>query len=77
VYTAEDAKKIEVPTLVLTGTEGPYFQQCIDAELFRLCGAQRKLEIKIQGAGHLMQEDNPEGVLKAVLDFTKDVVTTS
>jgi pimeloyl-ACP methyl ester carboxylesterase len=74
VYTLDDAKRISVPTLVLTGADGPYFQQCIDAELMRVCGAERKLEVKIQGAGHMMHEDNPEGVFKAVLSFTKDDV---
>jgi pimeloyl-ACP methyl ester carboxylesterase len=77
VYTVEDAKKIEVPTLVLTGTDGPYFQQCIDAELVRVCGAHKKWEAKIKGAGHMMHEDNPDAVFNAVLEFASDVDASS
>jgi len=77
VYTAGDAKKIELPTLVLTGTDGPYFQQCICAEFIKLCGAQKKRETKIQGAGHLIHEDEPERVFKAILEFLKDDIATS
>jgi non-heme chloroperoxidase len=77
VYTTEDAKKIELPTLVLTGSEGPYFQQCIDAELIRVCGAQKKFEAKIQDAGHLMHEDNPEAVYKAIMKFMKDIAVAA
>jgi pimeloyl-ACP methyl ester carboxylesterase len=73
-YTAEDASKIRTPTLVLTGAEGPYHQQCIDAELIRWCGATKKAEAIIRGAGHLMHEDNPEGVLKAILKFMAEDV---
>jgi pimeloyl-ACP methyl ester carboxylesterase len=72
VYTAEDAKKIITPTLVVTGANGLYFQQCIDVELIKICGAEKKREVKIEGAGHLTHEDNPEGVFKAVLAFMKD-----
>jgi non-heme chloroperoxidase len=68
-YTLEDAKNITVPTLVLTGADGPYFQQCIDAEFVRVCGARRKMEAKIPDAGHLMQEDNPEAVYEAIVKF--------
>lgn len=68
-YTSEDAKTITVPTLVLTGADGPYFQQCIDAEFVRICGASRKMEAKIPDAGHLMQEDNPEAVYEAIVRF--------
>lgn len=68
-YTPEDANKITVPTLLLTGADGPYFQQCICAEMLRLCGAKRKTETKIPNAGHLMHEDNPEAVYEAIVNF--------
>ncbi|KAK5047175.1 hypothetical protein LTR84_007118 [Exophiala bonariae] len=68
-YTPEDAKKIAIPTLLLTGADGPYFQQCICAEMLRLCGAKKKTEVKIQDAGHLMHEDNPQGVYEAIIEF--------
>jgi pimeloyl-ACP methyl ester carboxylesterase len=72
-YTAEDARKIRIPTLLLTGAEGPYHQQCIDAELIKCCGAKKKAEAIIAGAGHLMHEDNPEGVLKVILEFMREL----
>ncbi|KEF53575.1 uncharacterized protein A1O9_10550 [Exophiala aquamarina CBS 119918] len=68
-YTLEDAKSITIPTLVLTGADGPYFQQCIDAELIRICGAGKKMEARIPDAGHLMHEDNAEGVYEAIVRF--------
>lgn len=68
-YTVKDAKSITIPTLVLTGADGPYFQQCIDAELIRICGARKKMEARIPDAGHLMHEDNPEGVYEATVRF--------
>jgi pimeloyl-ACP methyl ester carboxylesterase len=76
VYTVEDAKKIEIPTLVLTGSDGPYFQHCIDSELIKVCGAKKKREIVIKGAGHLCHEDEPERVYKAVLEFMKDGIAS-
>jgi pimeloyl-ACP methyl ester carboxylesterase len=72
VYTTEDAKNIELPTLVLTSADTPYFQKCIDAKLVKICGAAKKREVYIEDAGHLMHEDNPDAVFKAVLAFTKD-----
>jgi len=68
-YTSEDAKSIAIPTLVLTGSDGQYFQQCIDAEFVRICGAKKKMEAKIPDAGHLMHEDNPEAVYEATVRF--------
>ncbi|OQV09862.1 hypothetical protein CLAIMM_13942 [Cladophialophora immunda] len=68
-FRVQDARKIQVPTLVITGIEGPLSQQCIDAELVRVCGANRKREVKIEGAGHAVHEDNPEQVFKEVVRF--------
>lgn len=68
-YRPEDAKGVSVPTLIITGADGPYFQQCICAEMLRLCGAKKKMEAKIADAGHLMHEDNPEAVYEAVNAF--------
>lgn len=68
-YLLEDARKLTVPTLVLTGTDGPYFAQCIDGEFVQACGATKKREVKIQGAGHLVHENNPEQVFEEVVKF--------
>ncbi|KPI40332.1 uncharacterized protein AB675_7504 [Cyphellophora attinorum] len=72
VYRPEDVGKVTVPALVLTGTDGPWSQQCIDSELFRLfkaAGNGKKDRAWIKGAGHLMQEDEPEKVAEAVKRF--------
>ncbi|KIY04213.1 uncharacterized protein Z520_00906 [Fonsecaea multimorphosa CBS 102226] len=68
-FDVPDAREIQVPTLVITGIEGPWSQQCIDAELIRVCGAKRKKEVKIEGAGHAVHEDNPEQVAREVVRF--------
>ncbi|KAK4939762.1 hypothetical protein LTR10_020046 [Elasticomyces elasticus] len=68
-YQVAGARKIKVPTLVITGNEGPYFAQCIDYELLRVCGAPRKKEVKIQHAGHLVHEDNPNQVFDEIVRF--------
>ena len=44
-------------------------QQCIDAELFRVLGTEQKKRVWIQGAGHLMLEDEPATVAEAVKKF--------
>jgi pimeloyl-ACP methyl ester carboxylesterase len=69
IINADDARKIQIPTLVITGMEGPMSQQCIDAELIRVLGAKRKREVKIERAGHAVHEDNPEQVYEEVLKF--------
>ncbi|OAP62647.1 hypothetical protein AYL99_01874 [Fonsecaea erecta] len=68
-FQVPDAREIRTPTLVITGIEGPWSQQCIDAELIRVCGARRKTEVKIEGAGHVVHEDNPEQVYEQVVRF--------
>jgi len=69
-FQARDAREIRVPTLVVTGNDGPWSQQCIDAELMRvLSGARRKREARIEGAGHAVHEDNPEQVAREVVRF--------
>lgn len=71
-YLPEEARRLNVPTLVLTGTDGPMSQHCIDAELFRLLGSQRKDRVWIEGAGHLVHEDEPVKVAEAVERFIFD-----
>lgn len=72
-YTAEDAARVSVPSLVLTGTEGPWVARCIDAELVRLMrkeGTNKRVERAwVQGAGHLMHEDEPQEVARLVRRF--------
>lgn len=68
-FQIEDARNIKLPTLVITGADGPYFAQCIDNEFMKACGASRKQEVKIQGAGHLVHEDNPDQVFDQIVLF--------
>ncbi|KAI1615607.1 Alpha/Beta hydrolase protein [Exophiala viscosa] len=76
IYLVRDARSIRVPVLVITGTDGPYFAQCINHELLRVCGASRKKEVKIQEAGHLIHEDNPNQVLEEIIRFVFGKQTT-
>lgn len=57
-FPPEEAAKIKVPALVLTGTDGPWSQQCIDAALCRILGTEQAKRAWIQGADHLMREDD-------------------
>lgn len=71
-FSPDDAHQIATPSLVITGKDGPYSQQCVNWELCRLLGSKMKREVIVQKAGHLMHEDNPEEVAKNVLDFINE-----
>ncbi len=62
-------RRIEVPTLVLSGEKSPSSQKLIDAELERLLPEKRRERVVIQGADHGMWLEQPEACRKAVLEF--------
>lgn len=68
-YTPEDAAKSRVPTLAMAGRESSEHQRYTLAELFRLCGAEKKKHVLIENAAHLMHEDNPDQVFEEVVKF--------
>ncbi|KIW96719.1 uncharacterized protein Z519_02110 [Cladophialophora bantiana CBS 173.52] len=71
-YLAEDAQNTKVPMLVMAGKESAAHQRYTVHELFRVSGAEKKRIAYIDAAGHLMHEDNPEGVFNEVVRFIFD-----
>jgi pimeloyl-ACP methyl ester carboxylesterase len=71
-YTANDARKLEIPTLVMAGQESTQAQRRTSAELHRVLGTRKKRMAYIEKAAHLMHEDNPAGVFRQVASFVLD-----
>lgn len=68
-YLPEDAAKLSLPTLAMAGRESSDHQRYTTAELFRLCGSEKKKHVLIENAAHLMHEDNPDQVFEEVVKF--------
>ncbi|OAP56757.1 hypothetical protein AYL99_08869 [Fonsecaea erecta] len=68
-YVAEDAQSTKVPMLAMAGKESGAHQRWTVHELYRVSGASRKSVAYIENAGHLMHEDNPDGVFEEVVRF--------
>ena len=66
-FSEDDARKIEVRTLVMTAKETVPSQKHINRRLVELL--PDATEVFIEGASHLMHEDCPEEVVRAVLKF--------
>lgn len=67
VFLEEDAKAITTPTLFLTGQETPESQKWITR---RVCEVMPEAEeMFVEGASHLMHEDNTLGTFKEIFAF--------
>jgi len=64
-------RKIEVPTLLLSGENSPSSQKLIDAELERLLPEKGRQRVIIHGVDHGMWFQQPEACRKAVLEFLR------
>jgi len=65
-------RELRVPTLVLYGERSKTFLPAV-AERFRTSVPHALLK-RFEGAGHNIIMENPEGVVKAVLDFAKSII---
>jgi len=67
VFLEEDARAITTPTLFLTGQETPESQKWINR---RVCEVMPEAEERfVDGASHLMHEDNALGTFKEIIAF--------
>jgi pimeloyl-ACP methyl ester carboxylesterase len=74
MYPALDrdaVRKIEVPTLLLSGEKSPPSQKLIDKELERLLPEKLQQHVVIHNADHSMWFQQPEACRKAVLEFLR------
>ena len=67
VFTAADAEAIRIPTQLVRGINTPGFQRRINQRLASLIPGAR--DVCISNASHLVHEDNPQEVAKAILEF--------
>jgi pimeloyl-ACP methyl ester carboxylesterase len=65
--TDDDVRRIRTPTLLLTGEHSPTFLLRLTDVLERLLPLARQVEIP--AASHVMHEENPAAVNRAILDF--------
>jgi len=63
----EEVRDVGVPTLLVTGKQSPPFLLRLTDRLEELLPIVERIEIP--DASHLMHEDNPTAVNKAILDF--------
>ena len=71
VFTGGDARAVKTTTLLLEGEHTANFQRYVMARLSEwLPRAERAV---IQGASHLMHEDNPAATAEAILQFLSRV----
>jgi|SRR5579862_3697308 len=67
VFLEEDARAITTPALFLTGQETPESQKWINR---RVCEVMPEAEERVvEGASHLMHEDNTLGTFKEIIAF--------
>lgn len=66
-FTAAEATTISVPTQLIRGSDTPAFQRRINQRLASLIPAAR--DVCIPNASHLVHEDNPQAVAKAIRAF--------
>lgn len=69
VFTASEARAIETPTQLVHGSHSPAFQRRINRRLASLIPGAR--DVGVPSASHLVHEDNPEAVARAVAAFCK------
>lgn len=67
VFTAADAAAIQVPTQLLHGSNTPGFQRRINQRLAELIPGSKS--VCISYASHLVHEDNPHAVVRAIRRF--------
>lgn len=67
VFTPADAAAIRVPTQLLRGSNTPGFQRRINQRLAALIPGA--VDVCVPNASHLVHEDNPEAVARAILGF--------
>jgi pimeloyl-ACP methyl ester carboxylesterase len=71
LWSAVDA--VECPTLVVRGAQSDVFH---DEDAERVAGRLRRGRwVKIEGAGHTVQGDNPAGLLVALREFLDETAT--
>jgi pimeloyl-ACP methyl ester carboxylesterase len=64
-------RKIEVPTLLLSGEKSPASHKSVDAELERLIPKNARQRVIIRDADHGMWFQQPEACRKATLEFLR------
>ena len=69
----EQLAKVKCPALMVTGTETIAAQKCIDWKVVMCLGSEVKREVLVQGAAHLVHEDQPERVVEIVSGWVGEV----
>ena len=69
----EQLAKVKCPVLMVTGTETIAAQKCIDWKVVICLGSEVKREVLVQGAAHLVHEDQPERVVEIVSGWVGEV----
>ncbi|MBT8465275.1 MAG: alpha/beta hydrolase [Deltaproteobacteria bacterium] len=67
--TDDEVRSVSVPTLLLCGQRSPAFLRRLSDRLEELLPNVRRIEVP--GASHIMHEDNPEVVNRAIAEFLK------
>jgi len=67
----EQVRGVNVPTLLLHGRQSPSFLRRLSDRLEELLPNVRRIEVP--GASHIMHEDNPEAVNRAIAEFLSRV----
>src|SRR3954449_12511987 len=70
-FTPEQAKALMVPTQLIRGEDTPDFQRRINKRLAALIPDAR--DVVVDGASHLVHEDNPSAVASVVREFVHDL----
>jgi len=78
----EDLRKISVPTLVVHGEDDPVFPIALAEEMMDLlnlagekqgnaarCSAPKNRLVRLPSCGHLSEQDAPDAILDAIIDF--------
>lgn len=65
--TVDEIRKVQAPTLLITGEKSPRFFRVIIEELEKCL--QHVERVVIPGASHEMEMDNPQAFNEAILDF--------
>lgn len=67
--TEREARGIKVPTLMITGQKTCSAHRCINWKLANVIPGAK--EVVVKGASHLVHEDRPDEVVKAIKEFVE------
>ena len=73
VIGPEQLARVKCPVLMLTGKETIAAQKCIDWKVVMCVGSEVKREVYVEGAAHLIHEDQPERVMEEIVAWVREV----